>query len=135
MWRQHKSSNEEDRRITPHVLEIKLVFECHNLDPDDQRVLNDNSIHMKTIGSMINKTFQDCLLIAEDDPERGVITVLNRLNLIKLSTVSDTGEENFAKMISDMIGSHLDSTGLRSRVTIRTVELGQRDGTKYIFVT
>ena len=117
------------------MLEIKLVFECHNLDPDDQRVLNDNSIHMKTIGSMINKTFQDCLLIAEDDPERGVITVLNRLNLTKLSTVSDTGEENFAKMISDMIGSHLDSTGLRSRVTIRTVELGQRDGTKYIFVT
>jgi len=118
-------------RLHGYNLSIKMVFECHHLDDSFQTV---DLATIAPIDDWVRNQFHNTTLIAADDPELDTFRALADKGVIDLRIVEATTVEKFAASLLVFAKQWMESTGLLTRATIRSVECSEHDGLTGLYV-
>jgi 6-pyruvoyltetrahydropterin/6-carboxytetrahydropterin synthase len=85
---------------------------------------------MKTI---LEDTFDHTLVVAEDDPEIGILKELHRRGIARVVVLPNAGCEKFAEYIYDVCGQWLHDAGFGPRCRLVSVEVSEHGANSAIF--
>jgi len=118
------------RLLHGYALAIKFVFQADELDVRNW-VVDFGSL--KPLKSMLEGTFDHCLLVAEDDPHLRTLQTLADLGLAKIVVVPNTGCEAFAEMIYLVTEWWMKDAGYSPRVSLVSVEVREHGANSAVY--
>lgn len=121
-FRRWRSPRSPDKILRPYILTVKVVLEAHQLG-DDGRVLNDDHDCMIEFWKLLNRTWNGCVIVANDDPELLIFKAMETKGLIQLTTLPDVGSEPFAAEMFSWLKVWMTNSELIKRVDVRAVEV------------
>lgn len=124
-------SQDDDRFLHGYSLEIKMVFECVDLDASN-RVLNPYTF--QPIADWLRHTFSHTTCVAEDDPNLAKFQALNEAGVLVLRVVHGVGVARFAEIIWHRVFGWLRDNEEYPRVRIKTVEVRESGGTSAMYL-
>jgi 6-pyruvoyltetrahydropterin/6-carboxytetrahydropterin synthase len=101
-----------------YALSIHVEFEADELDIRNW-VVDFGSL--KSFKGMMEQTFDHKLLVAEDDPEKDTLAMLDGLGVADVVVVEAVGCEAFAKLIFDYAELWVKDNGYAPRVKVHHV--------------
>lgn len=123
-WR----ANSHCKYIHGYAISVKLMFRSSHLDY--QNFVMDFG-GLKPIKQWLENTFDHKTLIAMDDPEFAKFLELDKIGLIQMCPVQDTGCESFAKMIYEYVNLWLATEHAHCR--LYSVEVREHEGNSAIY--
>lgn len=118
-FRQHKATS-HCRLLHGYSLQIKLTFSSQL---DENNWVQDFG-GLKVVKEYLEGMFDHTLLLAEDDPQAGLIEALHRADVARIVYVTATGCEKFAEMILD----HIDMFHKHISAKLIAVEVSEHAG-------
>lgn len=118
------------RLLHGYALAIRLEFEAEELDVRNW-VVDFGSL--KSLKGMLEDTFDHKLLVAEDDPHKDDLCMLQGLGLAEVVVVPATGCEKFAELIYECVEVWLSDNGYAPRCRIVKVEVSEHGANSAIF--
>lgn len=118
------------RFLHGYALAVRVEFEAGELD-HRHWVVDFGSL--KSFKTMLENTFDHRLLVAEDDPERGMFEHLAQTGLAQVVIVPATGCEAFAEMIYQCAKIWLEDNGYFPRVRVKSVEVREHGANSAIY--
>jgi 6-pyruvoyltetrahydropterin/6-carboxytetrahydropterin synthase len=113
-----------------YALQIKLTFAADKLD-DRNWVVDFGDL--KAIKKWLEDMFDHKTLVADDDPKFDEFVHLDRLQIIQLRVVPDTGCEAFAYKIFQFVNDWLKGSGYHPRCKLKSVEVREHEGNSAIY--
>lgn len=129
-FRQWRAKDSHCQYLHGYALAIRLEFEADTLD-DRQWVVDFGSL--KSFKGWLESKFDHKLLVAEDDPKRLHLALLQTLGLAQIVWVPATGCESFARLIFQHGQTWLMDNGYDPRVRMRSVEVSEHGGNSAIY--
>ncbi len=93
-----------------YALAFTLTFEALNLD-DRNWVLDFGSL--KSVKEFLVRSFDHKLIVAEDDPELGLLVNLHERRVADVDIVPAVGCEAFATMVAQFVRENIKHSGVR----------------------
>jgi 6-pyruvoyltetrahydropterin/6-carboxytetrahydropterin synthase len=118
------------RRIHGYALAIRLEFEADELD-ERNWVVDFGSL--KSFKRWLEDTFDHTLLVARDDPERGLLLTLGTLGVAHVVLVERVGCEAFAQLIYEAAERWLLENDYSPRVRMASVEVREHGANSAIY--
>lgn len=115
-WRAHSHCN----LIHGYALAVKFTFAAIELDQTNW-VVDFGSL--KSLKRMLEDTFDHTLLVAEDDPQRHLLQMLDNAGVARVVILPACGCEMFASMIFECTQLWLKDNGYSPRVQLVSVEV------------
>lgn len=128
-FRQHKAES-HCRLLHGYALSIHLEFAAKELDVRNW-VVDFGSL--KPVKQMLEDTFDHTLLVAEDDPQRQQLMILNSMGLARVVIVEKAGCEAFAELIYHCVSQWLKDAGYAPRCWLSKVEVKEHGANSAIY--
>lgn len=110
------------RFLHGYALKVHIEFEADELD-ERRWVVDFGSL--KSFKGWLEDTFDHKLLIAEDDPQKGMLEAMGGLDLAQVVLVPATGCEAFAELIYEGAEVWLKDNGYAPRVRVHSVTVSE----------
>ncbi len=121
-FRRWKSTHYFDKILRPYELTVKVVLEAHHLG-DDRRVMLNQHDCMLEFRKLLDRTWTDHVVVANDDPELLIFKAMETKGIIQLTTLPDVGTEPFAAEMYSWLKVWLTNSELIKQVDVRAVEI------------
>ena len=118
------------RLLHGYALAIRFVFAATELDHRNW-VVDFGSL--KSLKSMLEDTFDHTLLVAEDDPQKDELCMLQGIGVARVIVVPNTGCEMFAQMIYECTEVWLADNGYSPRCFLVSVEVREHGANSAIY--
>lgn len=120
------------RFIHGYAFAVTFIFAANELDHRGWVV---DFGGLKDLFGMLADTFDHKLLVAKDDPEKGMFFELGNNGVAEVVEVEHTGCEAFASLIYGVTEQWLKDAGYGKRVSLHSVEVKEHDGNSAIATT
>lgn len=117
-------------QIHGYALSVKFEFEASNLDENNWVV---DFGGLKELRKWLEEHFDHTLLVAEDDPMRSQLVMLDAAGVARVKLVPSVGCEAFAKMIFKHTERWLFTAGYAPRCKLNTVEVREHGANSAIY--
>lgn len=114
-----------------YALSFELVFEAVELD-DRNWVIDFGGL--KAVKEFLQVTFDHKLVVAEDDPELGLLFQLHDRKLADVAVMPNVGCEAFAKHVAEFVDNWLHDIGETGRVRLLSVECREHGANSALWV-
>lgn len=118
------------RLLHGYALSVRVEFEADELDCRNW-VVDFGSL--KSFKGWLEDTFDHTMLVAEDDPKKEDLFLLQAAGLARIVTVEATGCEAFAKLIYEAAEIWLHDNGYTPRCRIKSVEVREHGANSAIY--
>jgi 6-pyruvoyltetrahydropterin/6-carboxytetrahydropterin synthase len=120
-WRADSHCNQ----LHGYALAFVVTFEANELDARNW-VVDFGSL--KSFKGLLEDTFDHRLLVAEDDPELGLLMNLGERGVAKIRVLPRVGCEAFAQYVADALDVWLLDNGYAPRVRVVSVTCSEHEG-------
>ena len=128
-FRQHRAKS-HCRFLHGYALEVRVEFAAFVLDQNNW-VIDFGSL--KSFRTTLEQHFDHKTIVAEDDPDIDMFTMLEKHGLARLTMVKATGCEAFAELIYTLAQQWLIENNQWSRVKVARVEVSEHGGNSAIY--
>ena len=135
-FRQHRAKS-HCSKLHGYALKFKLVFESKDLDFNNWVVdfgfLKSEYRKGITFRDWFKYMFDHTTIVSNDDPEKGVFTVLNESKIIDLRLTDKVGCEAFAELVWNIIAGNLHKITQNPSTNLVSVECIENEKNSAIF--
>lgn len=128
-FRQHRAES-HCRFLHGYPLSFKFTFQANELD-ENNWVINFGGL--KHVKQWLVDSFDHRLVIASDDPNKGVLLTLGEIGLACPIVIPDVGCEAFARYAFDYVQAWLEGQGHSPRVQLIECEVREHGGNSAIY--
>ena len=115
--------------IHGYALAFKFVFATDRLD---ERNWCFDFGGLKPVRAWLHDTFDHTMLVAEDDPERGSLEMLEEKGLVAIRVLPSVGCESTAKYVFEHVAQYVEGE-TDGRVWLESVEVREHGGNSAVY--